>query len=746
MNRILPIFCLVSLLNVAVYSQGASNLDCIGATPVCVDMFDENIVPADEGLFPNEINTSINCGGAGEVKAIWYIFTVNRSGDFGFVISPASPSADYDWSLFNLTNASCADIFDDPSLVVSCNAAGDTGCQGMTGATGGSIFSIQGGGCGANPPNASSTGGFNAFNDLIPVLAGNTYVLYVSNWSRDEGGYVIDFSLSGDIGIFDQENPTLEPLPTDPTCVVNDIPIQFSENIQCTSIGINNINIPGIASNEYRFFSEVCDQGGSFDDEFILEFNTPISTTNDYTIEFTPTTQLPILDLCDNTLGNTTLSFRVDNDMPGPTLEAVVPDDNCQINEVLVTFSQNVLCSGLNANAFTVASPNGSRLPGETILTGCESSSEFIYRFDQPIVDNGQYELFVNRGQGLIFENECLKPLDGAFSTFFTKAPADDVSVDNISVTSDCAVSDIVIPFTRPIQCSTISNNNVEIEFMGATLPGIISDTDCTERGSLMVLTEVTYTLDEPVSTSGTYQVNIIGNGVDELVTDCGSVAMSSSQAFDMDLNIAPPSITGLNFPQDCNIQTLAVEFSKPVTCDNSISNGFSLNYNQEDIDITGVTNCDSQNGSTIVQLNIGRALNENGDYTFSQSSLLTSFTDECGASPEPFSLTGSLTFNDCDSCFIYIPTAFSPNGDNINEQVGPLSNCILDGVSFSVFDRWGNLVYNNRGIDQTNMWNGFMNDGDLNPGVYAYVMEIQLNEFRMPTTRTRRGTFTIMK
>jgi len=261
-----------------------------------------------------------------------------------------------------------------------------------------------------------------------------------------------------------------------------------------------------------------------------------------------------------------------------------------------------------------------------------------------------------------------------------------------------------------------------------------------------MLLTQVTYALDDPITTSGTYQVNIISNGVDELVTDCGSSVMSSSQTFNVSLDIEAPIVTSINFPDSCNIQTLSIEFSEPVTCDNAIGSGFSLTYNQANIDITGTTNCGSQTSVNTFELNIGQVINSDGEYTFSQSNQLSSFTDACGVSPEPFNLIGNLTFDDCDSCFIYIPTAFSPNGDNINEELGPLSNCAFTSVDFSVFDRWGNLVFTDLGVNQTNMWNGFIADGNLNPGVYAYVMEIQLEEFKRLTTRTRRGTFTILK
>jgi len=134
------------------YSQQLTNTDCIAATPICQNSYSEDVVPLNEGIFDNEINRDINCMGDGEVKVIWYSFTVNNSGQFGFVIEPNVADADYDWSLFNLTNNNCSDIFNSPSLVVSCNAAGSPrgtlGCNGLTGATGANNINIQGGGCG----------------------------------------------------------------------------------------------------------------------------------------------------------------------------------------------------------------------------------------------------------------------------------------------------------------------------------------------------------------------------------------------------------------------------------------------------------------------------------------------------------------------------------------------------------------------------------------------------------------------
>ena len=74
---------------------------------------------------------------------MWYAFTVKSSGNLCFTINPTNPSADYDWALYNLTNATCEDIFTDPSLEVSCNYQGTpglTGANGLPGVTNNHVF------------------------------------------------------------------------------------------------------------------------------------------------------------------------------------------------------------------------------------------------------------------------------------------------------------------------------------------------------------------------------------------------------------------------------------------------------------------------------------------------------------------------------------------------------------------------------------------------------------------------------
>jgi gliding motility-associated-like protein len=58
-----------------------------------------------------------------------------------------------------------------------------------------------------------------------------------------------------------------------------------------------------------------------------------------------------------------------------------------------------------------------------------------------------------------------------------------------------------------------------------------------------------------------------------------------------------------------------------------------------------------------------------------------------------------------------YIPTAFSPNGDGVNDVFGVQGNALQkEFFSLEIFDRWGNLVFESKDIQET--WNGSAREG----------------------------------
>lgn len=87
---------------------------------------------------------------------------------------------------------------------------------------------------------------------------------------------------------------------------------------------------------------------------------------------------------------------------------------------------------------------------------------------------------------------------------------------------------------------------------------------------------------------------------------------------------------------------------------------------------------------------------------------------------------TASITVNTLIPSFD-VPNAFTPNGDNTNDffNVVTVEDAIFDVIDFKVWNRWGQLVYNNENPSQG--WDGKHN-GSLAPSdVYIYRITVRL-------------------
>ena len=66
----------------------------------------------------------------------------------------------------------------------------------------------------------------------------------------------------------------------------------------------------------------------------------------------------------------------------------------------------------------------------------------------------------------------------------------------------------------------------------------------------------------------------------------------------------------------------------------------------------------------------------------------------------------------------LYAPSAFSPDGDGINDFFN-ISGQSLSDFQIEVYNRWGQMVYKSKNISGN--WNGKYNGKDLPPGTYVY-------------------------
>lgn len=73
-------------------------------------------------------------------------------------------------------------------------------------------------------------------------------------------------------------------------------------------------------------------------------------------------------------------------------------------------------------------------------------------------------------------------------------------------------------------------------------------------------------------------------------------------------------------------------------------------------------------------------------------------------------------------NCDVIMPSAFSPNGDNINDIFRPLGYRITQ-YDMTIFNRWGEIVYQINSPTISIGWNGTFNGEDQEVGVYIYYM-----------------------
>jgi gliding motility-associated-like protein len=161
--------------------------------------------------------------------------------------------------------------------------------------------------------------------------------------------------------------------------------------------------------------------------------------------------------------------------------------------------------------------------------------------------------------------------------------------------------------------------------------------------------------------------------------------------------------------------------------------------------------------GVTSFTLNLGQSitLNASGALTYNWTSGNVS-CDSCASNTEsPIASTqycvAGTDINGCrDSvclnvvvekvCDVFIPDAFSPNGDGHNDVFKVYGNCITE-LTLQVFDRWGNQVFN--GSNVSSAWDGTYGGNLMNTGSYVYQVQYTLSTGEKTKTK---GNFSLMR
>ncbi|MEK7225484.1 MAG: PKD domain-containing protein, partial [Bacteroidota bacterium] len=88
-----------------------------------------------------------------------------------------------------------------------------------------------------------------------------------------------------------------------------------------------------------------------------------------------------------------------------------------------------------------------------------------------------------------------------------------------------------------------------------------------------------------------------------------------------------------------------------------------------------------------------------------------------------------------------YLPTAFTPNGDGLNDVAKPYLVGMKGLKSFSVFNRWGNRIFYTTTYGKG--WDGRYEGETQNSGVYVWILEFYDADNKV---RLEKGTITLIR
>lgn len=88
----------------------------------------------------------------------------------------------------------------------------------------------------------------------------------------------------------------------------------------------------------------------------------------------------------------------------------------------------------------------------------------------------------------------------------------------------------------------------------------------------------------------------------------------------------------------------------------------------------------------------------------------------------------------------LYVPSAFTPNDDGINDQFRIPPSIAITLKEFSIYNRWGTRVFSTTNIREG--WDGTIRGKKEDTGVYVYYIKAQVNDKEI----FQKGNFVLIR
>ncbi|MFT3843590.1 MAG: gliding motility-associated C-terminal domain-containing protein [Lacibacter sp.] len=520
------------------------------------------------------------------------------------------------------------------------------------------------------------------YSKLPNIIAGHTYLLMISNFSNSQKGYQLSFG-GGTAVITDPKDPALQQVK--PNCGGDELRLKLNKKMKCSTIATNGSDFAAFSNGSIvATGARPIGCNSSFEtDSVVITLSQPLPPGN-YSLQLkTGSDGNTILDLCDRAILTTdAVNFTIYALQP-TKLDSIAPLQ-CSPGSVRFVFSKPIKCSSIDP-AGSDFSISGSYPVAITAAKGnCNSNgltSDIIISFSQPLQNAGTFTVSLRPG------------------------------FDGNTIIDECN------QMTPPSMISFSVQDTVNADFNYSLYYGCITDTIIYNHPG--------------------------GNAVNSWQWDFGSGGGATSQAEEVIYKTFGQKTTALIVSNGFCKDTV----SKNIYLDNYLKAHFEIdtfNCPNEPVYMTGL---DSSERPLTYFWSFGDGQTSTDEQP--QSHIFPStFTDA------KYTITHTIT-NDLGctntyqkvitivkTCRIDVPTAFTPNGDGLNDLFGPMNAVKADNFIFRIYNRWGQMIFeSNNWLDQ---WDGKYKGIDQESTTYVW----RLTYIDKDTKKAveRKGNFVLIR
>jgi gliding motility-associated-like protein len=336
-----------------------------------------------------------------------------------------------------------------------------------------------------------------------------------------------------------------------------------------------------------------------------------------------------------------------------------------------------------------------------------------------------------------------------------------------------CSPEILQLVFQQPIQCNSVALDGSDFSITGPQ-PVSISNVTISCNTQTVTTTKISLRLSSPIITGGNYQITLVtGTDGNTLVDECGTLVLPSGIIFRVEPSVSAAftytikasckedtiyfshantsgtanwnwrfdGVASTNSPSQVKIYPATGRHTAELivsngTCKDTASENLTLDNKVAAAFEMAATICpedevkfENKSTGTVHQWqwslgnNLSSNLREPSPFRYPITGRDALYTIKLVASNTTLNCKDSVskTIHVLGNCYIAVPSAFTPNGDGLNDYLNPNNAVKADNLLFRVYNRFGQLVFETK--DWTRKWDGKINGVMQQTGVYAWIL-----------------------